>query len=35
MSNDISPPLLVENVPYRSMEQMHELVRRWCAEHCG
>ncbi len=35
MSNYASPPQLVENVPYRDMEEMHAFARRWRDEHRG
>ena len=30
-----SPPQLVEDVPYRDMEEMHGFARRWRDEHRG
>ena len=35
MSNYASPPQLVENVPYKSLEQMHGFATRWRDEHRG
>ena len=35
MSNYVSPPQLVEPVPYRDMEQMEVFARRWRAQHRG
>ena len=35
MSNDATPPQLVEDVPYRDLEAMHEFARRWRDAHRG
>jgi glycosyltransferase involved in cell wall biosynthesis len=35
MSNYASPPQLVENVPYRDLDEMHGFARRWRDEHRG
>ena len=35
MSNYASPPQLVQNVPYRDMEEMQGFARRWRDEHRG
>ncbi len=35
MSNYATPPQLVENVPYRDLDEMHEFARRWRDEHRG
>ncbi|WZP01243.1 glycosyltransferase (plasmid) [Isosphaeraceae bacterium EP7] len=35
MSNDASPPQLVEDVPYDDLEEMHEFAARFRAEHRG
>ncbi len=35
MSNYAAPPQLVENVPYRDLDEMHAFARRWRDEHRG
>ena len=35
MSNHASPPQLVENVPYTSLEEMQAFARRWRDDHRG
>ena len=35
MSNYATPPQLVEDVPYRDLDQMHAFARRWRDEHRG
>ncbi len=35
MSNYATPPQLVENVPYRDLDEMHAFARRWREEHRG
>ncbi len=35
MSNYASPPQLVQNVPYASLEEMHAFARRWREERRG
>jgi GT2 family glycosyltransferase len=35
MSNYASPPQLVQNVPYKGLEEMHAFARRWRDEHRG
>ncbi len=35
MSNYAAPPQLVEDVPYRDLEEMHAFARRWRDEHRG
>ena len=35
MSNYATPPQLVEVVPYRDLQAMHEFSRRWRDEHRG
>ena len=35
MSNYASPPQLVEDVPYRDLEEMQGFARRWREEHRG
>jgi len=35
MSNYATPPQLVENVPYRDLDEMHGFARRWRDEHRG
>ena len=35
MSNYAAPPQLVEDVPYRDLEEMKVFARRWREEHCG
>jgi hypothetical protein len=35
MSNYATPPQLVEDVPYRDLEEMHAFARRWRDEHRG
>ena len=35
MSNYATPSQLVEDVPYRDLDQMHAFARRWRDEHCG
>ena len=35
MSNYAAPPQLVEGVPYRDMEEMHQFAARWRDEHRG
>ena len=35
MSNYASPPQLVENVPYRDLDEMHAFAAGWQAEHRG
>ena len=35
MSNYAAPPQLVEEVPYRDLEEMHAFARRWRDEHRG
>jgi GT2 family glycosyltransferase len=35
MSNYVSPPQLVESVPYRDMDGMHAFARRWRDERRG
>ena len=35
MSNYAAPPQLVENVPYRDLDEMPEFARRWRDEHVG
>ena len=35
MSNDAPPPQLVENVPYKGLEEMDGFARRWREEHRG
>ena len=35
MSNYAAPPQLVEDVPYRDLDEMHAFARRWRDEHRG
>ena len=35
MSNYATPPQLVEDVPYRDLDEMHAFARRWRDEHRG
>jgi glycosyltransferase involved in cell wall biosynthesis len=35
MSNYAAPPQLVENVPYRDLQEMQAFARRWRSEHRG
>jgi GT2 family glycosyltransferase len=35
MSNYATPPQLVENVPYRTVHELHAFARRWRDEHLG
>jgi glycosyltransferase involved in cell wall biosynthesis len=35
MSNYATPPQLVENVPYRDLDEMHQFARRWRDQHRG
>jgi len=35
MSNYAPPPQLVENVPYRDLDEMHAFARRWRNDHRG
>jgi glycosyltransferase involved in cell wall biosynthesis len=35
MTNYAPPPQLVEQVPYRDLDQMHAFARRWREEHRG
>jgi glycosyltransferase involved in cell wall biosynthesis len=35
MSNYVTPPQLVENVPYRDMPAMEQFARRWREQHRG
>jgi glycosyltransferase involved in cell wall biosynthesis len=35
MSNYVTPPQVVEQVPYQGMEAMHGFARQWQAEHRG
>ena len=35
MSNYAAPPQLVEDVPYRDLEEMKGFARRWREEHRG
>ncbi len=35
MSNYATPPQLVENVPYQSLDEMHRFARKWRDEHRG
>jgi glycosyltransferase involved in cell wall biosynthesis len=35
MSNYATPPQLVEKVPYRDLEAMHDFARRWRDQHRG
>jgi GT2 family glycosyltransferase len=35
MTNYAPPPQLVEQVPYRDLDEMHAFARRWRGEHLG
>ena len=35
MSNYVSPPQLIADVPYRDLDEMHAFARRWRDEHRG
>ena len=35
MSNYATPPQLVEDVPYRDLDEMQAFARRWCDQHRG
>ncbi len=35
MSNYAAPPQLVEGVPYRDVDEMHQFARRWRDDHRG
>ena len=35
MSNYAAPPQLVENVPYRDLDEMKVFARQWRDDHCG
>ncbi len=35
MSNYVAPPQLVEDVPYRDLDEMKVFARQWRDEHCG